>query len=91
MNLIDTYILDHYEHMSVTELSERIGLEVRSISHRKYSVLRKVKKMKDQEQPLSINQEIVGLLRLIEDRKTGWAVDVAQQRLRDLKRKTNTI
>jgi hypothetical protein len=91
MNLIDTYIFDHYEHMSVTELSERIGIECRAVSIRKYSILQKQKKKRLQVEPLTISQEIVGLIKLIEDRQTGWAVDVAKQRLNDLKKITNKI
>lgn len=91
MNLIDSFILAHHDEMTVPEIAYHIGIESKSITMRMKRLLSAKAKTDMYLKPVSLNDEIVGLIKLIEDRQTGWAVDVAKQRLIDLNKLSNRI
>lgn len=86
MTIIDQFITDNHEVMTSQQMAEMLGASREYVNKRKS--LLNCPKPKVVER-ISVTDEIVSLLKLIEIRQTGWAVDIAKQRIRDLSKLTN--
>lgn len=84
MTLIDSYISAHLSS-SASELAERIGVTEGFVKTRRLALADKVQV----GYSVSIEDEINALLNLINIRQTGWAVDMAKERIRLLHFKSN--
>lgn len=86
MGLVDDYINNNYD-FSIVQLSEDLGLD--------QTYLRSIMRIRGYKRPIRIDipntssEEIGALFNLISIRKTGWAVDIAKQRIKFLCDKNN--
>jgi hypothetical protein len=80
MTIIDQYISAHPSNTN-EELADAIGITERLVQARRLALADKVQVGFS----VSINDEINALANVIEVRKSGWAVDVAKERIRQLK------
>lgn len=78
MTIIDQYIVDHHNKVTIIQMSKELGVSPDLVSSR-MKVIIKVPKVYDT--PLSLDKEMKGLINLIETYKTGWAVDIAKKKL----------
>lgn len=81
MTIIDQYIVEHRDFLPDLQLAQRIGITVPQVIQRK-AVLKRYKNKEDPKYDLSF--EMVALLELIKQRKTGWAVEVAKERIKKI-------
>jgi len=79
MTLIDSYIKKH-RLKQVPVLAQEIGVSATFVQAR----LDAMELVRSKEYLLMPNNEMIALINLIEVRKTGWAVDVARVRLKEL-------
>jgi len=86
MSIIDDYITKNRDFLSDAEMSRELGLSAHWIAHRRTIINRFVP---PKSTTITLSDEAVALIHLIEVRKTGWAVDVAKERLNDLAKVIN--
>jgi hypothetical protein len=78
MTIVDHYIIAHHNRETILQMSKDLGVSPDLISSRMKAI---IKPPKVYDTPLSLDKEMMGLINLIETRKTGWAVDIAKQKL----------
>jgi len=98
MTVIDQYILDHYNE-PVDKVATKLGLGLSTLYKKKIKLESRVGvevvevepnsiSAKEPEPPFvlptGIQNEMFALAELIRTRQTGWAVDIATQRLKRL-------
>lgn len=81
MTIVDQYITDNVQYYPVAHIANKLGVDPAMVRSR---IKLLVPEPSIYTPPATIDKEMTALLRLIENRKTGWAVDVAKQRLREL-------
>lgn len=81
MNIIDQYITDHYDE-PLDELAIELGISIGYVAKRKYKLQppKPIVRSSHKEREW-IDNEQLALLQLIIERKSGWAVEAAKQRL----------
>lgn len=82
MTIVDQFIYDHKSSMTDHELSAALGVSEHYVATRRRHLFYEAQQMKYVTG--DIDGEIQALIALIEERKTGWAVDIAKARLLSL-------
>lgn len=80
MTLIDKYIQTHINQPAFI-LAEQIGVSASFVQARRTILIDQYEPTK---YPVNVREEIAALLNLISVRETGWAVDIAKERIRKL-------
>jgi hypothetical protein len=78
MTIVDQFIIDHHNRETIVQISKDLGVSPDLVSSRIKAL---IKPPKVYDTPLSLDKEMKGLINLIETYKTGWAVDIAKQKL----------
>lgn len=92
MSIINDFILANQAEMSDKQLAEALGMYQKTVKARRLTLKRSgkrpVKRMPvvEQEAP----DELIALIYFVELRQTGWAADIARQRIEKLRKFKNT-
>ncbi|HEX8609371.1 MAG TPA: hypothetical protein VF679_12090 [Pedobacter sp.] len=70
--------MDNHNKETIIQMSKDLGVSPDLVSSRMKAI---IKTPKVYDTPLSLDKEMNGLINLIETYKTGWAVDIAKQKL----------
>lgn len=79
MTIVDQFIYDHQSSMTDSELSAALGVSEHHVATRRRYLSHELRQI--MYVTGDIDGEIKALIALIEERKTGWAVDIAKARL----------
>jgi hypothetical protein len=79
MNIIDQYIADHY-YDPLSDLAFELGISIGYVAKRRI----RLKPNPTPAPKVWVDNERLALVQLIQERQTGWAVDVAKERLKKL-------
>lgn len=82
MTIIDQYISDNYQTKAANQISVELGLNYKYVLSR----IRNLRRNKSfpGKSAISRSNEVVALNALISERGSGWAVEVAKERIRKL-------
>ena len=84
MNIVDNYISENCKQESARTMSEHLGVPEEFVKE-KLAALEDVRFLHLMSVPGNKVDEIEALMFLINERVTGWAVDVAKERIEKLK------
>lgn len=84
MTIVDQYILDHKHEMTNTQMAEKLGVSEDFVKQRKYYPSRPLKAV-----TVTPEDDLYALVQFIRERKTGFLVDIAEQRIKDISKALN--
>lgn len=84
MTIVDKYIADHKDKMTNGELAARIGVSEEFVAKRKCVPFKQVPTIL-----VTAEEEIHALVQFALERKTGYLVDIAERRIRDISKSLN--
>lgn len=92
MSIINDFILENQSQMTDKQMADALGMYQKTVKARrealKRSGKRPVKRKPDHEEELP--DELLALIYLVEIRQTGWAAEIARQRIETLRKFKNT-
>lgn len=91
MSIINDFILDHQSEMTDKQMAVALGMYQKTVKARRIALQRSGKRpVKRKPVNEELPDELLSLIYLVELRQTGWAADVARQRIETLRKFKNT-
>lgn len=92
MSIINDFILENQSSMTDKQMATELGMYEKSVKARRIAIKRSGKRLVRIKVPAEekMPDELLSLIYLVELRQTGWAADVARQRIETLRKFKNT-